>query len=149
MEGVMGTNLNEIVLKAVEVFNRYRSPEATARLVRMEQDGFVIEFEGPFCLGCSVRDYFEDFIYELEDVEGGFRVEMKETEPAGSQSFKVRYLVKDKFSAVDDEEALFRQFLQERSLSFREYMASNSCTRDVIKFHFRTWQFERKSISEK
>ena len=60
MEGVTGTNLNELVLKAIEVYNRYRSPEATAKLVRIEKDNFVIEFEGAFCLGCGVRDYFED-----------------------------------------------------------------------------------------
>ncbi len=140
MEGFTGTNLNELVLRAIEVYNRYRSPEATAKLVGMEKDGFVIEFEGPFCLSCGVRDYFEDFIYELEDIRA-FKVEMKESEPTGPQSFRVRYVVNSDFS---DEEALFREFLQERGLSFREYLASNACTKDVIKFHFRTWLFERK-----
>ena len=146
MDGVTGTRLNELVLRTIEVYNRYRSPEATAKLVGMEKDGFVIEFEGSFCLSCGVRDYFEDFIYELEDISRDFRVEMKESEPAGPQSFRVRYVVNSDFS---EEESLFREFLQERGLSFREYLASNGCTKDVIKFHFRTWLFERKPKAEK
>ena len=42
-----------------------------------------------------------------------------------------------------DEEALFRVFLQEKGLSFREYNESNACTKDMLLFHFRTWLFER------
>ena len=148
MKGVVDAHLNDLVLRAIEVYNRYRSPEATAKLVGMEKDGFIIEFEGPFCQSCGVNDYFEDFIHELEDISRAFRVEVKETEPAGPQSFRVRYGVKDEFSEVD-EEALFRDFLQEKGLSFREYLASNACTKDVIMFHFRTWLFERKPEPKK
>lgn len=149
MEDVVGTSLNELVLRAIEVYNRYRSPEAIAKLVRMKKDSFVIEFEGIFCLSCGVKDYFEDFIYELEDINSNFRVEIKETEHIGPQSYRVQYAVNDNFSGAEfDEEALFQKFLQERGLSFREYLVSNACTKDVIKFHFRTWQSERKSKSE-
>jgi len=148
MKGVVGAHLNDLVLRAIEVYNRYRSPEATAKLVGMEKDGFIIEFEGPFCQSCGVNDYFEDFIHELEDISRAFRVEVKETGPSGPQSFRVRYGVKDEFSEVD-EETLFRDFLQEKGISFREYLASNACTKDVIMFHFRTWLFERKPEPKK
>jgi hypothetical protein len=146
MEGITGTNLNQLLLRAIEVYNRYRSPEATAKLVVVEKDGFVIEFEGTFCLSCGVRDYFEDFIYELEDLNRNFRVEIKETQQSGPESFRVYYVVKANFSGVEQPgEALFQEFLQERGLSAREYLESNACTRDVIKFHFRTWLFQRKN----
>ena len=148
VKGTAGAHLDDLVSKAIEVYNRYRSPEATAKLVEVEKDGFIIEFEGPFCQSCGVNDYFEDFIHELEDINKSFRVEVKETEPAGPQSFRVRYGVKDDFSEVD-EEALFREFLQEKGLPFREYLASNPCTKDVIMFHFRTWLFERKADPKK
>jgi hypothetical protein len=46
-----------------------------------------------------------------------------------------------------DEEALFRIFLKEKGLSIKEYLASNSCTKDVIMFHFRTWLFERNQAA--
>jgi hypothetical protein len=150
MKGIAGAHLNDLVSIAIEVYNRYRSPEATAKLIGMEKDGFIIEFEGPFCQSCGVNDYFEDFIHELEDMSRSLRVEVKETEPAGPQSFRVRYAVKGDFSVAEvDEVALFRQFLQEKGLSFREYLASNACTKDVIMFHFRTWLFERKPEPKK
>jgi hypothetical protein len=150
MNGISDAHLDDLVLRTIEVYNRYRSPEATAKLVGMEKDGFIIEFEGPFCQSCGVRDYFEDFIHELETVSRAFRVEVKETEPAGPQSFRVRYSVKGDFSVAEvDEEALFREFLRDKGLSFRDYLASNACTKDVIMFHFRTWLFERKQEQEK
>ena len=150
MNGVVDAHLNDVVLRAIEVYNRYRSPEATAKLVGIKKDGFIIEFKGPFCQSCDVNDYFEDFIHELEDISGAFSVEVKATEQAGPQSFRVLYGFKDQFSVANvDEEALFRDFLQEKGLSFKEYLASNACTKDVIIFHFRTWLFERKPEPKK
>jgi len=112
MKDILDTHLNDLLSRAIKVYNRYRSPEATAKLIGMEKDGFIIEFEGAFCQSCGVNDYFEDFIHELEDISKSFRVEVKETESAGPQSFRVRYGVKDDFSVADvDEEALFREFL--------------------------------------
>jgi hypothetical protein len=145
MKGTAGAHADDLVLIAIEIYNRYRSPEATAKLVGMEKDGFFIEFEGPFCLSCNVNDYFEDFIHELDTITKSFRVEVKETEPSGPQSFRVRYGVKGEFSVAEfDEEFLFREFLQNKGLSLREYIESNACTKDVIMFHFRTWLAERK-----
>jgi len=149
MEVKSGTNLKAAVLRAIEVYNMYRSPEATAKLVALEKDGFVIDFEGSFCISCDVRDYFEDFIYELETINKQFRAELAETKPTGSQNFRVQYRIRDSFSVEVDEESLFRDFLIERGLSFKEYLMSNPCTKDVIMFHFRTWLFERKQAPKK
>ena len=150
MKGITGAHLNDLVSRAIEVYNRYRSPEATAKLVGVEKDGFIIEFEGPFCMSCGVRDYFEDFIHELEDISRDFSVEVKATEASGPQSFRVRYDVKNNFSVANvEEEALFMEFLEDKGLSFDEYLASNACTKDVIMFHFRTWLSERKPSTKK
>ena len=149
MEVKSGTNLKASVLRAIEVYNMYRSPEATAKLVALEKDGFVIDFEGSFCISCGVRDYFEDFIYELETINKQFRAELAETKLTGSQSFRVQYRIRDSFSVEVDEDSIFRDFLIERGLSFKEYLVSNSCTKDVIRFHFRTWLFERKQAPKK
>ncbi len=146
MKSIASTDLSKLVLRTIEVYNRYRSPEATAKLLKLEKDGFIIEFEGSFCQSCGVQDYFEDFIYELKDLSSGVEVEIGEIEQTSPQSFKVQYIVKDDFSGGKlDEEALFQEFLRERGLSVRDYMASNPCTKDVIRFHFRTWLFERNS----
>ncbi|MBS7657972.1 MAG: hypothetical protein QW476_03530 [Candidatus Bathyarchaeia archaeon] len=59
-------DLKEIIEKAVEIYNRYRSPEATAKLVEILTNQFTIEFKGSFCQSCGVYDYFEDLIYEIK-----------------------------------------------------------------------------------
>jgi len=134
----------------VEVYNRYRSPEATAKLVKLKKDGFTIQFQGTFCQSCGVQDYFEDFIYELRSLGSAAKVEIGEIEQTSPQNFKVQYRIKGGFSGdKTDEEAFFQNFLQERGLSVRDYMASNPCTKDIIRFHFRTWLFERKSKRSK
>ena len=139
-----GSPLAELVSRAIIVYNKYLSPEATAELVGAEKDGFIIEFEGSFCKSCGVIEYFEDFIYDLEDITGSLRAEIKAVEPVGPQSFRVQYVVMDDFVGGDvDDWTLFREFLQLRGLSFEDYFSSNTCTKDVIKFHFRTWLLER------
>lgn len=138
------TQLKDAVLKAIDVYNKYRSPEAKATLVGVKNDGFVVDFEGSFCETCGVRDYFEDLIYELKGINGKIRVELEETKPTGQQKFRVSYIIKDSSSVKVNEELLFQEFLLDRGMSFNEYLAANSCTRDVIMFQFRTWLFERQ-----
>ncbi len=148
MKYMSGTNLKDAVLRAIEVYNRYRSPVATAKLVRIDKDRIVIDFDGSFCTSCGLRDYFEDFIYELETINKQLMVELAETKPTGSQCFRVQYRIKDSFPEVD-EDLLFREFLLDRGLSFKEFIGSNPCTKDVTMFQFRTWLFERKQRSKK
>ena len=139
MKSIVSPELNKFVLRTIEVYNRYRSPEATAKLLKLEKDGFTIEFEGGFCQSCGVQDYFEDFIYELKGLGSDVEVEIREIEQTSSQSFNVQYVVKGGFSRGNpDEEKLSQEFLRERGSSVRDYMASNPCTKDVIRFHFRT-----------
>lgn len=142
--------LNEMVSRAITVYNKYRSPEATAKFVGSEKDGFFIEFEGPFCQSCCVNEYFEDFIYDLEDISSNQRAKIKSVESTGPHSFRVQYTVIGGSSVahIEDEE-LFREFLGIKGLSSEDYLSSNACTRDVIKFHFRTWLIERKPESKR
>ena len=138
--------LSKHVSRTIEVYNRYRSPEVTARLVNQMKDGFTIEFEGALCQSCGVQDYLEDFIHELAEVSGCVEVYIGKIEQTSLQSFKVYYKVRNVCSGDQpNERALFQEFLQEGGMSVEDYMASNPCTNDVIKFHFRTWLFERNS----
>ncbi|PVX23659.1 MAG: hypothetical protein CW691_10095, partial [Candidatus Bathyarchaeum sp.] len=134
-------HLKDLVLRTIQVYNRYRSPQTTAKLVKVKKDEFILDFEGSFCTTCGAKVYFEDFIYELETINKKFKFELAETTATTPQSFRVRYRIKDSFSELD-EDSLFREYLLDQGLSFKEYLVSNSCTRDVIKFNFRTWLFE-------
>jgi len=82
--------LKETVLKAVERYNRYRSPEATARLVEVGEEQVVVDFSGPFCTSCGVYDYFEDLVYESEALA---QAQMKITgfDKTDNETFRVRY----------------------------------------------------------
>ena len=54
MKDDAGSPLAELVSRAITVYNKYRSPEATTKLIGAEKDGFIIEFEGSFCKSCGV-----------------------------------------------------------------------------------------------
>ena len=60
--------LKEKISKAIENFNQIRSPEAVAELVKIKDSNFLIKFSGHMCYTCGVYDYFEDLVYELEDL---------------------------------------------------------------------------------
>jgi len=60
-------HLRQIIEKAVEQYNRFRSPEAIAKFVTFSANRFIVEFNGPFCQSCGICDYFEDLIYELKE----------------------------------------------------------------------------------
>ena len=149
MTEIPSGHLKSLILKAIDVYNRYRSPEATATFVSIEKARIVIDFEGSFCLSCGVRDFFEDFIYELKMINNQLKIELTEINPVGSQSFRVYYKLIGVFPVADDDDSFFNEFLSERGLTFKDYIESNSCTRDVLMFHFRTWLFERKHQTKK
>lgn len=146
MKSRKSTELGKLVLKTIEVYNRYRSPEAKARLLKLESDGFIIKFQGSFCQSCGVQDYIEDFIYEFESLTSNAEAQLGEIKQVSPLSFEVQITVKGSFSSdKTGEEALFQEFLQERGLTVRDYSASNPCTRDIARFHFRTWLQGKKS----
>ena len=62
--------VREAVKEAVERYNMYRSPEATAELLEVRGDAVIIKFSGPRLVTCGTTDYVEDFIYELVNISG-------------------------------------------------------------------------------
>ena len=123
--------IQKLIFRSIDLYNRYRSPEEKAKLLELKEDSFTLEFEGPFCHSCGVQYYFEDFIHELETINAAVKVEIQTIEQTSPQS----YIVKFKF--VDNLDEVFRDFLQEKGLSIRGFLAHNPCTKDMIKLHFR------------
>lgn len=83
-------DLGEAASKAIEQYNRYRSPEATAKLVETGEEHLVVDFSGPFCLSCGVYDWFEDLIFESEALaQAGTRVDAFQR--VGPETFRVQY----------------------------------------------------------
>ena len=55
------------VQRAIEEYNRYREPEARARLVSLDAQGLWVEFTGTFCRTCGAYDWYEDLVWILKD----------------------------------------------------------------------------------
>jgi hypothetical protein len=87
--------LKETILRAVEIYNRYRSPEAAATLLKLQGNHITIEFKGPFCSSCGIYDYFEGFVYELKDF-ANLRIRIVEVKQDGPEDFRVKYRVEGK-----------------------------------------------------
>uniref|UniRef100_A0A7J2TIS8 N-acetyltransferase domain-containing protein n=1 Tax=Archaeoglobus fulgidus TaxID=2234 RepID=A0A7J2TIS8_ARCFL len=59
--------------EAVEKFNRYRSPEAKAKILEISDEKAVVEISGPFCVSCGIFDYFEDIAVEANAKVADYR----------------------------------------------------------------------------
>ncbi|ACJ16101.1 hypothetical protein, conserved [Thermococcus onnurineus NA1] len=83
----------EVLKKVLEEFNRLHGSEAQARLVGVNGDEVVIEFEGSFCATCGLYDYFDDIKWEALDF--GLELEPAEVLEAEEDEFEHgRYVVK-------------------------------------------------------
>lgn len=84
----------DVLPTAVETYNEYRSPMATAAVVERGDDRFTVRFSGPFCRTCCRDDYFEDLVYEF--AEHGVdpdRVRVVAYERTAPETFAVDYEV--------------------------------------------------------
>lgn len=84
------TSLKDAVLKAIIEYNKYRSPEAIAKLIKISKNELILEFKGSFCRTCGVYDYFEDFIYELKRLTN-VDIEILSFEEYETETIRVKY----------------------------------------------------------
>ena len=83
-----------MVCKTIAQYNRYRSPEATAKRVAVSCEMVTVAFSGSFCHSCGVEAYFEDFIYELKRLTDKVNLEIREVRRESNGGFEVDYLFK-------------------------------------------------------
>ncbi|MBP1912519.1 hypothetical protein [Thermococcus stetteri] len=83
----------ERIEKVLAEFNRLHGSEANARILSIEGDEVIIEFEGSFCATCGLYDYFDDIKWEA--MEFGLELEPVEVIEAVEDDFEHgRYVVK-------------------------------------------------------
>ncbi|MEO2152787.1 MAG: hypothetical protein ABGW50_09050 [Thermococcus sp.] len=83
----------EKLRKVIEEFNRLHGSEARARVLKLEGDEVIIEFEGSFCATCGLYDYFDDIKWEAMDL--GLELEPVEVLEAEEDEFEHgRYVVR-------------------------------------------------------
>jgi len=74
----MSPSTKERIAEAIREFNKYRVPEAEARLVSLDEQSFKIRFTGSFCSTCGFYDYFDDYKILLQEV--GLKIDITEVE---------------------------------------------------------------------
>jgi hypothetical protein len=90
------SELEGLVRRAVALYNKYRSPEAVAKLVRVSPETVTIAFSGSFCYSCGVLDYVEDFIHEFRLLTDKVELKVDKTRQSSLRSFEVDYRIKDR-----------------------------------------------------
>ena len=88
--------LEAYLRKAVALYNRYRSPEAVAKLVQESPENVTIAFSGSFCYSCGVLDYIEDFIHEFKILTDKAELKIEKTRQTSPRNFEVNYKIKAK-----------------------------------------------------
>jgi len=86
--------LEELIRKAILLYNRYRSPEAVAKLVFVSTENITLSFSGSFCYSCGIIDYVEDFIHELKLLTDKAELKVGKTRQTSPRSFEADYRVK-------------------------------------------------------
>ncbi|MFB0562406.1 MAG: hypothetical protein ACETWM_14470 [Candidatus Lokiarchaeia archaeon] len=81
-------SLRKIIEEVIKDYNKYRSPEVTARVVSTDVKSLKIEFTGSYCHTCGFYDYFDDFRYKLQDMGVKSSIEeVEETEDGAVVTF--------------------------------------------------------------
>ena len=57
--------MKKVIEKAVELYNKYHSPEAEAKILRFDGGKPGVSIRGPFCATCGVIGWFDDLRYEM------------------------------------------------------------------------------------
>ena len=86
--------LEELIRKTVLLYNRYRSPEAVAKIVFVTPENVTIAFTGSFCYSCGVMDYLEDFVHEFKMLTDKVELKVVKTREINPRSFEADYRVK-------------------------------------------------------
>ena len=93
---VSQAELEALVRKAIMLYNRYRSPEAVAKVVNVTHEVVTLSITGSFCYSCGVLDYVEDFVHEFKMLTDTVELKVGRTRQTTSRSFEVDYLIRSR-----------------------------------------------------
>jgi hypothetical protein len=81
------------VMYVIDLYNKFRSPEAVASLVKVDEETIQISFKGSFCFTCGLNEWFEDFRLLLE--ENGINSKIYSIEQIDVDEFLVTFRIND------------------------------------------------------
>jgi hypothetical protein len=88
--------LEQLVGKAVSLYNRLRSPETTAKLVSVSPVSVTVSFSGGFCYGCGILDYVEGFAQQFKALTSKAELKVGKTRQITPRNFEADYTIKMK-----------------------------------------------------
>ena len=77
------------IFLTIDKYNKYHSPEAIAKFIKLNKTSAIIEFSGPFCRTCGVSDWLDDFKVELE--KKGVKARLSSMKEKDVDSYLVRF----------------------------------------------------------
>jgi hypothetical protein len=88
--------LEELVRKAVLLYNRLRSPEVTVKPVFISPAIITVSFSGGFCYGCGILDYVEGFTQQFKALNSKVELRAGKTRQINPRNFQADYTIKPK-----------------------------------------------------
>ena len=88
--------MEELVRKAILLYNRVRSPEVTVKLMFVSPGMLTVSFSGGFCYGCGVIDYVEGFAQQFKALSAKVELKIGKTRQINPRTFEADYVVKAK-----------------------------------------------------
>ena len=88
--------MEELVRKAVLLYNRLRSPEITVKPVFVSPVMLTVSFSGGFCYGCGILDYVEGFAQQFKALTDKVELKVGKTRQITPRNFEADYTVKAK-----------------------------------------------------
>jgi len=88
--------MEELVRKAIALYNRLRSPEITAKLVVATPVAVTVSFSGGFCYGCGILDYVESFSHQFKALTDKVELKAGKTRQINPRTFEADFSVKPK-----------------------------------------------------
>ncbi len=90
------TEMEQLVDRAVRLYNRIKSPEATVKAVLVTQVSLTVSFSGGFCYSCGVMNYVDGFAVQFKLLSGRHELKLVKTRQINPRTFEADYIVKAK-----------------------------------------------------
>lgn len=88
--------IEEIIKKAIVLYNRLRSPEITAKLLSVSPSAVFLSFSGGFCYDCGIMEYATGFAKHTKAFTDKIELKIEKTRQIDARTFEAEYLVKTK-----------------------------------------------------
>ena len=85
------SELEELIRKAIALYNRVRSPEVTAKVIFVSTVIVTISFSGGFCYSCGILEIAEGFANQFKLLTDKVKLKVGKTRQINPRTFQADY----------------------------------------------------------